>query len=407
MNRYVFVCVSLSVICAAFFIADTNGVFEKAPHPIAYISQSTRTVRRLPNNELTWDRAREGTPLELGDTISTGYRAQAKIIFKAGGLLTLDEGSMVVLSGDLEQLQLNFVTGGAHLQVTQEAKTKIKVSQPVAPKVARDTRKIRAAVEVSMLEDNEFLDITPPESAPKRVEFKEVLPGMIQKNAIDPADDAPSQTFEIEKEASVEWLNAEPETYFYGTPKPSVKAIWKLDTPSKKKTYFRITFGEVGSDSKITVKTQNFNLEQTLPHDGTISEQVELVSDDEVVLSATPVKEVVVRVAPLLPAPKFSGRLPANLGAARNGSILLSWSEVPGAKAYVIQVKDSHNNNFTTEKRSETSGGVKGLLPGQYKVRLATIDSFNRMGAFGEEKAIIVPELSDVKSPTFKRFEIK
>jgi hypothetical protein len=411
VNRYVFICVSLAIICAALFVADTNGVFQKAPHPIAYISESTRTVRRLPNNELTWDRAREGTPLELGDTLSTGYRAQAKIVFKAGGILTLDEGSMVVLSGNLEELQLNFVTGGAHLQVTQEAKTKIKVTQPkapAAPKAVAQIHKMREAVQVSMLEDSSLLELSPPESAPKKIEFKEVLPGMIQKSAIDPAEEAPAQSFEIQKGAAVLWLNSLPqETYLYGTPKPTVKASWKLDAPSPKKSYFRVTFIEDGSDTKVTSKTQKLNVEQIVPHDGIYDEQVDLVSAEDVVLSTTPPRKVVVKVAPLLPPPKFSSRLPASLGASRSGSILLNWNEVPTATAYVIQVKDSKNNNFSTEKRNSTSGGVKGLLPGEYKVRLATIDSYNRMGAFGEEKVITVPSLSDVKSPTFKRFEIK
>jgi len=307
VNRYIFICLSLALISAALFVADTNGVFDKSKHPIAFISESTHTVRRLPNNELTWDRAREGTPLELGDTISTGYRAQVKIVFKAGGLLTLDEGSMVVLSGDLEQLQLNFVTGGAHLQVTQEAKTKIKVVQPVT-KVTSSARKIKAPVEVTSLEEEAFLNLTPQESSPKKIEFKEALPGVVQKNSIDPADNISGQSFEIEKAAKVRWSTDQSrEEYFYGTSKATVKVSWILeDGVAQKDSYFKITFTGEDSDSRVIAKTKNLSLEEALPNDGVYQAQVELLSANGIVLSTSPMKEVAVKMAPLLPPPKLN-----------------------------------------------------------------------------------------------------
>ena len=480
MNRYVLVCVALSVISATLFVADTNGVFDKAHYPIAVVKESVKTVRRLPNNELTWERAHEGTKLELGDTISTGDRAQAKIVFDAGGIMTLEAGSMVVLSGNPEELKLNFVAGGAHLEVSKEAKEKIKVIQPVA-------KQIRAAVQVTWLEDKNLLSMISKKTLKPKKPQVEVLPEYHKaelkapelseptqnfhfpfsttsvtsvKLFWQPASEAngyrvyvesdsmnvildeeiqnktwvsvpdlapgtykwsvysvgeestsnssPTFSFTIDDIPHVEWSdNKISENYFYVAELPDLVSAWKLKggglAPA---TYFKISARD-DQGALLEKTTREFRAHQSLPHEGLYHIQVAYLTDDGHSLSVSPVRDVSVSRRPLLEPPHFSSRLPANLMAARNGSVGLFWNQVPGAQTYEIQIKDAAGKTIKSIETKLPSNTLKGLLPGDYKISLASVDSYQRKGPFGEERSVHVPDVSDLKGPGYKRFEVK
>jgi hypothetical protein len=483
VNRYVFVCLALSIISATLFVADTNGVFDKAHNPIAVVKESVRTVRRLPNNELTWERAREGTQLELGDTISTGDRAQAKIVFNAGGVMTLEAGSMVVLSGSSEELKLNFVAGGAHLEVAKEAKEKIKVVQPLA-------KRIRSAVEVTWLEDKNLLTmISKKAQHPKKTLTSEILPEYrkpelkppelsdpvtnfhfpfspnsvttvklswqpvkeakgyrvyvesdsanvildeeVQKQTSIAVPDlgpgtykwsvysigeestsnsSPTFTFTVDDVPHLEWSdNKVSENFSYVTEQPTLNSKWRLrgGGASATGTYFKISAREDQGGPTLITTTRGFSADQNLSHDGLYHIQVEYLSDDGHSLSLSPVRDVVVSRKPLLPAPQFDSRLPASLTAARNGSVGLYWKDVAGAQGYAIQVRDTQGKTVKTVGSKNSSSTLRGLLPGDYKISVASVDSFERTGPFGEEKTVHVPDISDLRGPAFKRFEVK
>lgn len=134
MNRFVVLFSILTVAFAALFVADLQGRFNVARDPVAILNLADGTVRRLGRSQLTWDRAGAGTLFGMGDTISTGEGAAARLAFYAGGELELDPGAMVVLSGDLDELKLNFVSGKGRVRVTKQTAKKFKVTRGPPPK---------------------------------------------------------------------------------------------------------------------------------------------------------------------------------------------------------------------------------------------------------------------------------
>ena len=143
MNKIVAILVLLTLTFAGLFVADLRGYFNRVQKPVAELRFSDGTVSRLGNHQLTWDRAEKGALFATGDTISTGENARAKLVFYGGGELELNSGSMVVLAGSLEELKLNFVTGGGKVRIAKDSARKITVAKvkkaPAAKKLVAKT----------------------------------------------------------------------------------------------------------------------------------------------------------------------------------------------------------------------------------------------------------------------------
>ncbi len=53
------------------------------------------------------------------------------------------------------------------------------------------------------------------------------------------------------------------------------------------------------------------------------------------------------------------------------------------------------------------SGALSGLMPGEYKVSLRSVDSNGRPGPNGEERVLRVPAQSNVRAPKLKGMKVK
>jgi hypothetical protein len=120
-SRYaLFILPVIAVVFLTALVADIKGWFRQTGQPIATLSFSQGTVKRLPKNELGWDYAHVGSGFAEGDAISVGESGQAKLLFQNGSLLELSEGSMMVIgSGENEKLQLRFTTGQAKFRMAK------------------------------------------------------------------------------------------------------------------------------------------------------------------------------------------------------------------------------------------------------------------------------------------------
>jgi len=146
MIRIVLGCLSLSFTFAGLFAADLLGYFSRTSKPVAIVTESQGTVRRLPQGELIWNRSNHGTLLGVGDTIATGEDARARVNLYAGADLELDAGAMVVIAESLDELKLNFIAGSGKLQVTEKAKQKVRVVEERA-----GVRRARPSVAVEVV----------------------------------------------------------------------------------------------------------------------------------------------------------------------------------------------------------------------------------------------------------------
>ncbi len=131
MNRLIlFLLLAIAGGFAAGFVADLQGYFSAPSKPIAYLQDASGTVRRLPVEQLTWDRAQSGSLFAAKDTVQTGENGFARLVFYAGGELELGPGAMVALSGGTENVQLQFLSGEGKIRVTKSGQSKISVQAP-------------------------------------------------------------------------------------------------------------------------------------------------------------------------------------------------------------------------------------------------------------------------------------
>ncbi len=245
MYRSVLASLLICVVFSVLFVADLQGYFNQASEPIAVLQDADGTIRRLGLNQLTWDRASMGTNFGSGDTIATGEGGRAKLVFVAGGEVTLDEGTMLVLGGSLEELQLNFVSGTGRVRVEKRAASRIKVAQVPAPRAGRAASAgalARPSVARVQIEQVEKLPPvvpagrtvasapTEPAQAPK----KEFTPA-IQEKEIRNTAQVLSTGGEV---ASVAKLPPAPEVVF-----PAKDAVFDLTSGSVPKLQWKVATG--------------------------------------------------------------------------------------------------------------------------------------------------------------------
>ncbi len=132
MNRIILsVLALLAIAFAVTFVADLRGVFSVPRDPVAYVESYDGTIRRLPHNQLTWDRAGVGSLFAAEDTIQTGENGFVRLVFYAGGDLELGPGAMVALGGSIEEVELNFITGAGKIRLAKKLKGKIKIKNVI------------------------------------------------------------------------------------------------------------------------------------------------------------------------------------------------------------------------------------------------------------------------------------
>ncbi|MCM2278167.1 MAG: hypothetical protein NDJ89_08835 [Oligoflexia bacterium] len=181
----------LALVFAAVFVADLSGFFNSTKNPVALVARAEGSTRRLPKDELVWDRALPGALLAAGDTISTGESSTARIAFHSGAELELEPASMVVLGAEKDELKLNFVSGGGKVRVSKSATKKVTVARG-APKPAQAKPVNRAAAKPrkSATEVVDPLRTTPVATQPE-VTLADSGPGAHSSPDVNPLTSVP------------------------------------------------------------------------------------------------------------------------------------------------------------------------------------------------------------------------
>lgn len=215
-------------------------------------------------------------------------------------------------------------------------------------------------------------------------------------------------TFKVGAIPKLQWLNAaKEETYYYATPKPSVKMQWQNGPRSTVR--YRYKFGPANKRlDELEWKNNGNKLEfySELEKEGKYKLQIEAIGANDIILSRSVRKVVNVEMRPLLGAPQFKNTDNNAYMARKNGSVQVEWDNNLEAKEYLLELKDL-NGKIITSKRSRAPASVfNGLLPGNYKVGIKSVDKFNRIGPAGEEVNVVVPDKSNIRAPKLKRLKI-
>ncbi len=84
-----------------------------------------------------------------------------------------------------------------------------------------------------------------------------------------------------------------------------------------------------------------------------------------------------------------------------------AWEQVEGAKHYLMVLESQDGKVVDKKEISRTTASFSKLKPGQYKIRLKSVDELKRPSAEDSHKDLVVPTMSDIKAPKIKNMKVK
>lgn len=216
-----------------------------------------------------------------------------------------------------------------------------------------------------------------------------------------------TRTFTVQALPVLNWADGKTkEDYYYLSLKPSMSLKWEKGDP--KATQWQIKIFKSESDEKpIVRKVTSQGAELEVAQDGSYLAEVEALDDRGNTLARSAKRHMRVAPAPLLPAPQFAADVPKEVEATGSGTAAIQWQEVQGAKKYVLLIKSANGANEKEFNFDSVQGSVKGLMPGEYKMSLRSVDSNGRIGPEGEARTLKVPSQSNLRAPKLKGVKFK
>jgi len=230
--------------------------------------------------------------------------------------------------------------------------------------------------------------------------------------AVDPKDDTEKWSeiyeFTIDELPALEWVETNPDHIFeYGTPTPSLQAQWKgMTVPPAAYRYRVVADGQPIQDGK-WLQTKQTVFDISLPQEGRYLASVEALNTKGEAIAATDVRTFVVKSQPLLPPPKWAEGNPDGFKSDPKGNLSFGWLEVDGAKNYMMVLESEEGQVLEQRIVPRNTASLSRLKPGQYSVKLKSVDNNQRPGPIGEPKKISVPNLSDIRAPKIKTMKVK
>lgn len=180
----------------------------------------------------------------------------------------------------------------------------------------------------------------------------------------------------------------------WSTPQPEAVSLWRLKVRPE---------GEP-LDAAMTSEFKESRNQVRLNKPGRYIASIEAVDSNGRVIGTAPETVLESAPAPLLPPPQFNTN-ELVIKASNDGRTELVWSPIPGAKEYVMSIM-RNGKELKQSRYPSNATSLKNLMPGEYEVRLQTVDEHGRLGEFGESKKIQVPETSGLKAPSLKKIKV-
>ncbi len=220
----------------------------------------------------------------------------------------------------------------------------------------------------------------------------------------------------------IRWAHAEPVVEsLYWSREPQLNVRWEKD-PELEAVQWRVRMAPAGTDlrgvlarpgqslpeSMVEARTQDPFVQATVPADGRYQVVVEaLDAGSQQVVARSPIKMVDVRAQPFLPAPRFPASMPQELRADTRGNIDLNWSPVPGATGYHLELLDAEGKKVLERSPQGQSTQLRQLRPGEYEVRILSLDQNQRPSQEADTRRLVVPKQSDIQAPRLRRIEVQ
>jgi hypothetical protein len=243
------------------------------------------------------------------------------------------------------------------------------------------------------------------------VKITDVKPGNYQwkVSSLDPKGGAPKATpvmnFTIDEMPKLEWAE-NPAVYEYPTPTPSLRAQWK-PLASAASYRFRLENKDLANGQPEWQSTKQSVFDVPLAADGQYEAVVEALNEKGQTIAQSDARTFGVKRRPLLPAPQWGQNSPDIFKSDAKGNLSFGWEEVEGAKHYLMILESEDGKVVEKKEVSRTTASFSRLRPGQYKVRLKSVDVLQRPSEESSQKDLFVPAISDIKAPKIKNMKVK
>lgn len=164
-------------------------------------------------------------------------------------------------------------------------------------------------------------------------------------------------------------------------------ASWKVNLKNKK------------TMEEVTHQTTSAKLERASEANAEYTATIQAFDSAEKLIGTSEARDLRVLFKPLLNSPQILGDKGA-LQANPNGSLNIAWQKINGAKEYEFQLYESDGKLKNKKRYLSPQTSLQNLFPGEYKIRVLTIDEHNRPSEPLAFKSIMVPAKSGLRAPS-------
>jgi hypothetical protein len=206
----------------------------------------------------------------------------------------------------------------------------------------------------------------------------------------------------------INWNANLPLTQYFVGAEPKLTLMWDPDQ-TERVIKWKVRYASEGTDltkAEGTDVRQQIKFERTVPKAGRYSAFIEAFDEEGEVIGTSEIRTFNVALLPLLTAPNLDPSSGPEYLARPDGSMIIIWEEIPGAKEYQIFVSDKNGqvlSEFTTEAPNYK---LNNLMPGTYSVQVGATDSHGRRGELSGKRSLIVPDKSAVEAPNLRKIKV-
>lgn len=337
-----------------------------------------------------WRISLEGPP-----KISSHVHRLKVLPIHAPRLATPEKNAEINLESSGSEIPFSWVNPGSLKNFTLEISQSPDLKVPLIKKAAESPDKILLPFST---EGTYFWRITATHGPSLRTVSSEIRSFTSKKKLSLPKAPPPL--------AKLDWIDANlKEEILYLEALPQIDLKWKA-SPLKIHTY-KISLNESEDPTQvITHKLAETAWKTQVKKPGRWIASLEAFDEKGTLLAKGQDKQIEFKLRPLLPAPLWEEGSPAEFQSDRSGSLSLKWQPVPESKLYQFEITREGGELFRRDNSPSSQLSLSKLKPGTYKIKLRAIDKIDRPGPTSEEKVILVPSTSLIKSPKIKKIEV-
>lgn len=312
----------------------------------------------------------------------------------------------VVSTWEIKPPVLSYPEDNQRLSFVDAQKSGVSFKWNAAPGVKR------YAVLVQRKSTSGTVTVLEKELETTMVKITDVKAGVYQwkVSSIDPkggaAKSSAVRSLNVDEMPKVEWAAA-PDIYEYPTPTPSLHLQWKTPAGQVASYRFRVENKDIAAGEPEWQGVKQNEGTAFVPAEGQYEAVVEALNSKGQTVAQSEPRNFTVKRRPLLPAPQWAQNTPETFKSDAKGNLSFGWEQVEGAKHYLMILESEDGKVIEKKEVTRTTASFSRLKPGQYKVRLKSVDSLQRASEETRQKELYVPSLSDIKAPKIKNMKVK